>query len=54
MKQKQLKREKKKKQLDKYDKDYDDSMQMRDWDNCDRTINSSWLYRYFLDIKFEE
>jgi len=43
-----------KKQLDKYDKDYDDSMQMRDWDSCDRTINCSWLYRYFLDIKPEE
>ena len=28
------------KKIDKYDNDYESSMQMRDWDDCDRIINN--------------
>ena len=42
------------KKLEKYEKDYDDSMQMRDWDSCDNTINSIWFIRKNLNIKDTE
>jgi hypothetical protein len=41
------------KKLEKYEKDYDDSMQMRDWNSCDNTINNMWFIRKFLNIKEE-
>jgi hypothetical protein len=40
-----------KKKIHKHEKDYDDSMQMRDWDYCDKTINTLWFFKHILDIK---
>jgi hypothetical protein len=31
--------------------DYDASMQMRDWENCDININNIWFLRKLLNIK---
>jgi hypothetical protein len=42
-----------KKKIEKYEKDYDDAMQMRDWDYCDRTINTLWCFKNLLNIKEE-
>lgn len=42
-----------KKKIDKYEKDYDDAMQMRDWGYCDKTINTLWFFKNFLNIKEE-
>lgn len=39
-----------KKKLLKLDKSYDDSMQFRDWESCDRITNDLWLLRELLDI----
>lgn len=44
----------KKKELEFYEKQYDDSMQMRDWDYCDRLSDKLLFWRKFLDIKEEE
>lgn len=40
--------------LKKTEKDYEDSMQWRDWDSCDREIHSLHLLRYMLDLKEDE
>lgn len=40
-----------KKQLDVCSKDFDDSMQMRDWDSCDRISNNTQLFKTFLQIE---
>jgi hypothetical protein len=42
-----------KKKIEKYEEDYDSSMQMRDWDHCDRAINTLWFFKNILDIKQE-
>lgn len=42
-----------KKKIDKYEKDYDDSMQMRDWDYCDKAINTLWFFKHILDVNEE-
>jgi hypothetical protein len=42
-----------KKQLEKQEKDFDDSMQFRDWGSCDYLTNSMWFLRELLDIKEE-
>lgn len=44
----------KKKELEYYEKQYEDSMQMRDWDYCDRLSDTMLFWREFLDIKEEE
>lgn len=44
----------KKKELEYYEKQYNDSMQMRDWDYCDRLSDKMLFWREFLDIKEEE
>lgn len=40
-----------KKQLECYEKQYDDSMQMRDWDFCDKLSDTMFFWRKFLEIK---
>jgi hypothetical protein len=42
-----------KRQLEKQEKDFDDSMQFRDWNSCDYLTNSLWFLRELLDIKEE-
>jgi hypothetical protein len=44
----------KKKELEYYEKQYNDSMQMRDWDFCDKLSDKMLFWREFLDIKEEE
>jgi len=39
------------KKINKYDKYYEDSMQMRDWDSCDKALNNLCLFRNLLGIK---
>ena len=39
------------KQLDLQEDNYEDSMQMRDWDSCDRICGNLHLYRDLLDKK---
>lgn len=41
------------KKLAKMENDYEDSMQFRDWTDCDYKINSLQLLRYMLDLKEE-
>ena len=41
------------KKLNKTEDNFNDSMQMRDWDSCDSTSNSIWLLRELLDLKEE-
>jgi hypothetical protein len=41
------------KKLVKMENDYEDSMQLRDWTDCDYKINSLHLLRYMLDLKEE-
>ena len=43
-----------KNKLDRFENDYEDSMQMRDWDHCDRMSNSIWFWREFLELKEEK
>ena len=40
--------------LEKYDKEYDDSISFRDWSDCDRLGNSIDLIKELLDIKNNE
>jgi hypothetical protein len=42
-----------KKRINKQQKDFDDSMQFRDWGSCDYLTNSMWFLRELLDIKDE-
>jgi hypothetical protein len=42
------------KKLETLDKDYEDSMQFRDWQACDNLTNNIWFLRELLDIKTEE
>lgn len=37
--------------LEKYEKDFDDSMQMRDWDYCDMVSNNLSIWRNLLGIE---
>jgi hypothetical protein len=39
-----------KKQLDAQEKNFDESMQFRDWDSCDAMSNCNWLLRELLDL----
>jgi hypothetical protein len=41
------------KKIDKYDNDYENSMQMRDWDNCDYVLNNMGFLRKLLNINKE-
>ena len=41
------------KKMVKIEYDYEDSMQFRDWNDCDYKINSLHLLRYMLDLKEE-
>jgi hypothetical protein len=38
-------------QLEKLEKNYDDSFDMRSWDSCEYYGNNIELYRYFLGIQ---
>jgi hypothetical protein len=38
------------KKIDKYDNDYESSMQMRDWDACDNALNNLWFLRNLIDF----
>jgi hypothetical protein len=39
------------KKLEILDKDYEDSMQFRDWQSCDNLSNCMWFLREILEIK---
>lgn len=43
-----------KSKLDTLESGYDDSMQMRDWENCERLTNSIWFVRELLDLSDED
>jgi hypothetical protein len=43
-----------KKKLEKYEKDFEDSMQMRDWGSCDVLSNNLWFWRDLLGISENE
>jgi hypothetical protein len=38
------------KKIDKYDNDYEASMQMRDWDACDNVLNNLCFLRKLVNI----
>jgi len=42
------------KKLEKYEKDFEDSMQMRDWGSCDLTCNILWFWRDLLGLSDQE
>ena len=44
-------KQKMKKNLEKIENNYESSMQMRDWDYCDRMSDSIWFWREFLGLK---
>ena len=43
-----------KKTIQRYETNYNDAMQMRDWGHCDIVSNNIWFWREMLDIKEEE
>jgi hypothetical protein len=43
-----------KKTIDRYEKTYDDSMQMRDWEHCDIVSNTLWFWRELLGLTNEQ
>lgn len=43
-----------KKKLEKYEKDFEDSMQMRDWSSCDLLSNNLWFWRDLLNLSEQE
>lgn len=40
-------------EIKKTEKQFEDSMQFRDWDSCDRLSNNTWFLRKLLDIESE-
>lgn len=43
-----------KKTIVRYEKTYDDAMQMRDWEHCDIVSNTLWFWRELLELTDEE
>jgi hypothetical protein len=43
-----------KKTIERYEKNYEDSMQMRDWDHCDIVSNNLWFWRELLGLTNQE